>query len=89
MRFKLDENLPVGAASLLNEHGYDAESVYDEHLVGRSDKVVSDVAQAEGRVLVTLDLDFADERRLSAWKPRRDRGAASAVPAPRLGVEGA
>lgn len=62
MKFKLHENLPVAAASLLNECGHDAMSVYDEHLVGQSDEVISDVARAEGRVLVTLDLDFADER---------------------------
>jgi predicted nuclease of predicted toxin-antitoxin system len=62
VKFKLDENLPVAARSLLNEQGQDALSVHDEHLVGRSDEVVSDIARTEGRMLVTFDLDFADER---------------------------
>ncbi|MDQ6617098.1 MAG: DUF5615 family PIN-like protein [Actinomycetota bacterium] len=62
MKFKLDENVPVASRSLLKEHGHDALSVHDEHLVGRSDEVVSGVARTEGRVLVTFDLDFADER---------------------------
>ena len=47
MKFKLDENLPVAAKSLLNEHGHDALSVHDEHLVGRSDEVIFEVARAE------------------------------------------
>ena len=71
MRFKLDENLPVAAKSVLNEHGHDALSVHDEDLGGRSDEVVSDAARVEGRVLITFDLDFADER---AYRPGSHAG---------------
>ena len=62
LRFKLDENVPVDAAWLLAAAGYDCQTVYDEHLAGASDPDVAQACQAEGRVLVTLDLDFSDVR---------------------------
>ncbi len=47
MKIKLDENLPdVLAGSLEN--------------LGRNDRVVWEVAQAESRFLITQDLDFSD-----------------------------
>lgn len=62
MRFKTDENLPVEAAADLRQAGHDALTVADEQLVGQSDVRVADVCRAEGRTLLTLDLDFADIR---------------------------
>lgn len=63
MKVKLDENLPVTAALRLREQGHDVDTVHDEGLVGRSDDVVWSAAQAEGRFLVTQDLDFSDTRK--------------------------
>lgn len=62
MKFKIDENLPVELADLLQQAGYDAVTVNQQKLSGEKDSRLFDVCQQEGRVLVTLDLDFADIR---------------------------
>jgi predicted nuclease of predicted toxin-antitoxin system len=59
-RFKLDENLPRDAQALLLAAGHDAHTVNDRRLAGRPDSKIFDVCLNEDRVLVTLDLDFAD-----------------------------
>jgi len=61
-RFKLDENLPRDAHTLLADAGHDAHSVTEEALGGGSDHSVIEACLNENRVLVTLDLDFADIR---------------------------
>ena len=66
MRFKIDENLPQEVAQLLCEHGHDAVSVFDETLSGLKDPALFEVCQQEGRVLMTLDLDFAN---IQAYPP--------------------
>jgi predicted nuclease of predicted toxin-antitoxin system len=60
MRFKLDENLPEEAATLLVSSGHEVATVLEQGLGGSSDAVVAAVCQQEGRALLTLDLDFAD-----------------------------
>ena len=62
LRFKLDENVPVDAVVLLAAAGYHSHTVYDEQLAGAPDPEVAAACRAEGRVLVTLDLDFSDVR---------------------------
>jgi predicted nuclease of predicted toxin-antitoxin system len=62
MRFKLDENLPVEAAEVFRGAGYVGDTVGDEQLSGRPDPDLAAVCQREQRVLITLDLDFADIR---------------------------
>jgi predicted nuclease of predicted toxin-antitoxin system len=61
-KFKLDENLPKEAADLLQDAGYDAATIWDQQMVGAPDSKVASVCKDEDRVLVTLDLDFADIR---------------------------
>ncbi len=63
MRFKRDENMPTEAAGLLRNSGHDAHSVYDEELGGADDQSIAQAIPRERRVLITLDLDFADIRR--------------------------
>jgi len=63
VKLKLDENIPQSAAARLAALGYDVDTVLDEQLGGRSDEDVWAAAQAEGRLLVTHDLDFADTRK--------------------------
>ena len=63
MKFKLDENMPVEATGLLRNQGHDAHSVYDEGLGGADDQSIAQAVRQEWRVLITLDLDFADIRR--------------------------
>jgi predicted nuclease of predicted toxin-antitoxin system len=62
MKFKTDENLPVEVVTVLCDHGHDAISVIDQNLAGSVDGVVANVCKTEQRVLMTLDLDFADIR---------------------------
>lgn len=63
IHFKVDENLPVEITSLLRELGFDAASVYEQGLGGHPDPGILAVCKEENRVLLTLDLDFADIRR--------------------------
>lgn len=62
MRFKLDENIPGDAVSLLREAGHDAVSVLDQELGGAPDDRIAAVCRSEDRALVTLDVDFANIR---------------------------
>jgi predicted nuclease of predicted toxin-antitoxin system len=62
-RFKLDENLPRDAQTLLVAAGHDVHSVNDQRLGGGRDPLVLDACLKENRVLITLDLDFSDIRR--------------------------
>ncbi|MCP3957168.1 MAG: hypothetical protein GY719_04890 [bacterium] len=71
MRFKIDENLPVDLAKLLRESGHDAETVYDEDLIGAPDPEIVALCQSENRVVVTFDLDFSDIR---AYPPAEHQG---------------
>lgn len=63
MKVKLDENLPVRLASLLQELGHQADTVHDERLVGHDDAKIWETAQTESKFLITQDLDFADSRK--------------------------
>lgn len=71
MRFKIDENLPVEVALLLRNAGHDAATLYDQSMVGVADDQLAKVCQSEGRVIMTLDLDFADIR---AYSPAQYSG---------------
>lgn len=60
MRFKSDENLPEEVAELLREAGHDAHSVLEEKIGGAPDESIAGICRKESRILLTLDLDFAD-----------------------------
>ena len=62
MKLKIDENLPCECADILRGGGFDADTVADERLSGAEDSRIADQCQSEGRVLITLDLDFANIR---------------------------
>ena len=61
-QFKLAKNLPAAAAIRLRGAGFETATVLSQNLGGAQDARVAEVCQNEGRVLVTLDLDFADIR---------------------------
>lgn len=63
MLVKLDENLSKLHVAFLRERGYEADRVHDQGLSGASDETVWSRVVAEGRFLITLDLDFSDIRR--------------------------
>jgi predicted nuclease of predicted toxin-antitoxin system len=63
IHFKLDENLPAQAVDTLRKAGHDVRTVLEQGLGGAADRAIFEACAAERRVLVTLDLDFADIRR--------------------------
>jgi predicted nuclease of predicted toxin-antitoxin system len=62
MKFKVDENLPVEAGVILGDLNHDAHTVQGEGLQGCPDSSLYEVCIREGRILITLDLDFSDIR---------------------------
>ncbi len=60
MKFKLDENFDRRLVPLIAEGGHDVETVLSEKLSGKTDEEIYDTCKREGRVLVTLDLDFSN-----------------------------
>jgi predicted nuclease of predicted toxin-antitoxin system len=71
MRFKIDENLPVEVADLLQRAGHEATTVLAQNLGGKPDRDVASTCQEEAPALVTLDTDFADIR---AYPPSQYSG---------------
>jgi predicted nuclease of predicted toxin-antitoxin system len=70
LKFKIDENLSLEYAPILRAAGFVADTVADENLRGVADLVLAERTRSERRVLITLDLDFANIRSLSAGCPR-------------------
>ena len=60
MKFKIDENLPVEAARLLNDAGHDATTVISEGLSGKPDHIIAAACREEKRAIISLDMDFSD-----------------------------
>lgn len=73
MKIKLDENLGNQSIELFREAGYEAATVSEQDLGGASDGELIEACRAEGRVLVTLDLDFSNVLR---FPPERYTGIA-------------
>src|SRR5436189_1266857 len=63
MRFKLDENMPGTLVDDFKAAGLEAATCREEGIDGAGDPAIAAHAFAEGRALVTFDLDFADIRR--------------------------
>jgi len=71
VKFKTDENLPAEAAATLRGCGFDAETAWDENLSGSDDQTIAARVRNEGRILLTLDLDFAN---IQAYPPHQHPG---------------
>jgi len=71
LKFKVDENLPAEAADILRDSGFIADTVADEDLSGADDDTVASASKSDLRILVTLDLDFANIR---AYPPGEHAG---------------
>lgn len=80
MKFKTDENMPYEVAEILSKAGHDALTVLCQELGGQSDDRIAEVCKAEGRAIVTLDLDYSDIR---AYPPEISRGSLSCAHPPR------
>ncbi|MBF0369557.1 MAG: DUF5615 family PIN-like protein [Magnetococcales bacterium] len=71
MKFKIDENLPREIAPLLRDVGHDAVDVQDQGLAGAGDPDIFAVCALESRILVTLDVDFAN---IKIYPPAKGAG---------------
>jgi len=71
MKFKIDENLPVELVQVLHASGHDAITVLQQAMKGANDPNLMETCRAEERVLVTLDLDFAN---IHAYPPHSTPG---------------
>ena len=60
MKIKLDENFDLRLVPLLAAEGHDVDTVQSEGLAGSNDDTVYGTCCANGRVLLTLDLDFTN-----------------------------
>jgi len=60
MKLKLDENLDVRLAVILRQAGHEVATVRDQGLAGIDDQALYRHCASEARILVTLDLDFAN-----------------------------
>ena len=66
MKFKLDENLPAGAARVLADAGHDVSTALQEQLGGKPDARIAETCKLEHRALITLDNDFGN---IQAYPP--------------------
>ncbi|MDD4890207.1 MAG: DUF5615 family PIN-like protein [Phycisphaerae bacterium] len=71
MRLKTDENIHPEVAVALRRRGHDALTVWDQGMRGAPDDDLFAICANESRVLLTLDLDFADIRH---YPPRQCAG---------------
>jgi predicted nuclease of predicted toxin-antitoxin system len=60
VKLKLDENLGVACADLLTSAGHDVATVVGQAMTSAADEDLIRACAAEGRALVTLDLDFSN-----------------------------
>jgi predicted nuclease of predicted toxin-antitoxin system len=60
MKLKLDENLGERGREQLAAAGHEVATVPQQQLTAATDRKLIEMCRAEGRALVTLDLDFAN-----------------------------
>jgi predicted nuclease of predicted toxin-antitoxin system len=63
MKLKLDENLSRHLKPVLAELGHDVLTAADENLLSHPDTDIAAAASREERILLTLDIEFADLRK--------------------------
>jgi predicted nuclease of predicted toxin-antitoxin system len=60
MKIKLDENISRHLKIVIIQKDHECVTTEDEGLLGKTDVEVGAVAKSEGRMLFTLDLEFAN-----------------------------
>lgn len=60
LKFLTDENVFPSTLHILRSHNFDVKDIKELGLTGISDQAVMDLAKKEGRIIVSLDLHFAN-----------------------------
>lgn len=68
LKLLADENIFPSTVSLLRSYGLDVKDIKEINLCGISDKKVIELARHEGRVLITLDMHFANVYLFPPWE---------------------
>jgi predicted nuclease of predicted toxin-antitoxin system len=63
MKLKLDENISRHLKPILENLSHDVLTVSDQGLLSQDDITIGMAAKTEGRMLLTLDLEFGDLRK--------------------------
>ena len=63
MKLKLDENLGILGQAVLRAEKHDVSTVLEQNLQAALDEQIAKVCTDESRILITLDLDFANPLR--------------------------
>jgi predicted nuclease of predicted toxin-antitoxin system len=63
MRFKLDENLSRYLKPVLEALNHKVSTAAEESLLSKPDAIIAAAAKKENRILLTLDVEFADLRK--------------------------
>ncbi len=63
MKLKLDENISRRLKPILEKYGHDVDTVANENLLSSNDVIIAHAASEEQRILLTLDVEFADLRK--------------------------
>lgn len=63
IKLKLDENISRHLKPKLTELNYDVMTVIDQGLLAQPDTAIARTVKTENRMLLTLDLEFADLRK--------------------------
>ena len=71
MKLKLDENISRHLKPVLENVNHDVLTVSDQGLLSQNDTTIGKAAKTEGRMLLTLDLEFGDLRK---YPPGRHPG---------------
>ncbi|MBI2335612.1 MAG: DUF5615 family PIN-like protein [Deltaproteobacteria bacterium] len=63
MKLKLDENISRHLKPILQKLNHDVMTAADEGLLSQPDPIIAAVCKEERRILLTLDVEFADLRK--------------------------